>query len=184
MPTCSKGYIKRKGYTRKVGSKKIRVASKCIKSTSQSGLKRSDIDKKKLSRLRKLHEVARSKFGTPKCKKGEIVREGTKTKKSYQRKSSWRKPSCTKAVGRASKTGKKGTPLFVLEKNVLSKYGYSKILSMKVSDRKSALLKAIKHLKPLSVARRLNALYVLNKIKSPKLAKVLRDDFMWLKTQY
>ena len=42
---CSKGKIYRKGYTRRVGSKSVKVSGKCIKSTSQSGLKRTVIDK-------------------------------------------------------------------------------------------------------------------------------------------
>jgi hypothetical protein len=178
MPLCEKGYIKRKSYTRKIGSKKIKVGSNCIKATSQSGLKRTDIDKKKLSKLHKLHDLARAKFGTPKCHNGSIVREGTKTKKG-----TWKRPSCAKASGRASKTGKKGSQLFILEKDILSKYGYSNVSTMKISDRKKSLLKALKHIKPLPLSRRLNALYVLNKIKNSRLAKIFKDDSIWVKTQ-
>ena len=38
---CKKGEIFRKAYTRKTGSKTIKVKGDCIKATSQSGMKRS-----------------------------------------------------------------------------------------------------------------------------------------------
>jgi len=174
MP-CKKGFIKRSSFRRKTGS---RVKSKCIKATSQSGLKRSSIDKKIMSRLHKIHQLARQKFGTPKCKKGEIVREGSKRKRGSTK--YWTKPTCIKDIGRAGK----GKQLFVLEKDVLSKYGYQNIRQMKLSSRRRALSRAIKYIKPLSVLRRINALYVLNKNQNPKLAQTLRNDFKWLQNKY
>ena len=69
--------------------------------------------------------------------------------------------------------------LFHLEKGTLSKFGYS-TKNSELSRHKS-LKKAIKKVKPLSIYRRLNALYVLNKNKHPENAKIFKDDAEWLK---
>ena len=69
--------------------------------------------------------------------------------------------------------------LFHLEKGTLSKFGYS-MKKSKVSRHKS-LKKAIKIVKPLSIYRKLNALYVLNKNKHPENAKIFKDDAEWVK---
>lgn len=186
--SCKKGFILRKSYTRKTKSgKKIRIYSSCIKSRSQSGLKRSDIDIKKTSQRKRLYSIARKKFGTPKCKKGEIVREGYH-RKSYSRKSgskvkgSWVKPRCIK-----SRTGKSshGKRLFVLEKGTLSKYGYSDVAHLKKEEREKALKKAIKGgLNELTMIKKLNALYVLNKNINPKLANIFRRDMKFVQNIY
>ena len=188
--SCPKGTIERIGYVKKNGSK---VKSKCIRSTSQSGKKRSDIDKKIIAKKKAGSKQAREKFGTPKCKKGDILREGYH-KRSHSRsayvkkdgskisktnvKSSWTPPVCIK-----SETGKPhGTQLFVLEKGTLEKFGYSNVGSMTRQSRQTALSKAITEIKPLSLMRRLNALAVLNKDKNPKLSKIFKDDSEWVKT--
>ena len=69
--------------------------------------------------------------------------------------------------------------LFHLEKGTLSKFGYS--MKNSQQTRHKSLKKAIKSVKPLSVYRRLNALYVLNKNKHPENAKIFKDDAEWLK---
>ncbi len=181
MKKCPSGQISRKAYTKKSGTK---VKSKCIKATSQSGKKRSTIDKKIMKRKSKEHSMAREKLGGPKkCSKGEILREGYK-KKSYKRssgksvKGSWTAPSCVK-----SQTGRpKGKQLFVLEKGTLEKYGYHKIDTITRTARKKALKAALKDMKPLSLMRRINALYVLNEHKNPKLAAKFHEDAQFIKT--
>jgi hypothetical protein len=72
--------------------------------------------------------------------------------------------------------------LFHLEKGTLSKFGYS--MKKSQQSRHKSLKKAIKSVKPLSIYRRLNALYVLNKNKHPDNAKVFKDDAEWLKTKF
>ena len=116
----------------------------------------------------------RKKFGTPSCKRGEIVREG------YIRKSGTRSrqvaPGCIKDIGLT----KKGKQLFVLSKGTLTQYGYHTDLSEK--DRHIALRRALTHIKPLSVYRKLNALYVLN--KNRPLGSLYREDAEWVKTTH
>ena len=72
--------------------------------------------------------------------------------------------------------------LFHLEKGTLTKFGYSMKNTMK--KRHISLKKAIKHIKPLSVYRKLNALYVLNKNKHPKNASIFKKDAKWIKKLY
>ena len=114
---CPKGQIYRDGYTRYRGSLRIDVPGNCITATSQSGLKRSVIDKKILEDKAKIHEQARKKFSktTPKkCPKGKILREGyyrKPSKKSKKSTGSWVAPVCVPSINKV-----KGTPLFTLEK--------------------------------------------------------------------
>ena len=166
--TCPTGMILRKGYT----YKSRKVPKGCIKAQSQSGKKRVDIDRAIIRRLGKIHATMRKKFGTPSCKRGEIVREG------YIRKSRRRQvaPGCIKDIG----LSKKGKQLFVLSKGTLTQYGYHTDLSEK--DRHIALRRALTHIKPLSVYRKLNALYVLN--KNRPLGSLYREDAEWVKTTH
>jgi len=155
--------IMRKAYTRK----NIHVSRGCIKAQSQSGKKRTDINVAKLKKLATIHKKMRKKFGTPSCK---YIREGyTATRKGRKINVA---PGCLKK--------KKGKQIFVLEKGTLTQYGYHANLPIK--DRHFALLKALRHIKPLSVYRKLNALYILNKNKP--LGILYRRDAEWVKTTH
>ena len=185
---CPKGKIKRDSYTRKLSSgKKIKIGEKCIKAQSQSGLKRVDIDKKKMSVEKREHTIARQKFGTPKCEKGQIVKEGY-FRNEYKKKSSnkkvsgaWVEPSCVKAKGLSKKRGSKGKKLFVLEKGTLSQFGYHDIKKLSKKERQSSLKRAVKEMKPLSVRRKLIALRTLNKNTNPEMAKMYDTDQKFVK---
>ena len=132
VKTCKKGTISRKGYVRHYKNKNsknktIRIKRTCIKSRSQSGLKRSIIDRKKIRTLERKHKSNRKKYGTPKCKSGQIIREGY-LRHSYKRRKSGKKvhsvrvkPGCINATGLSKKTGIKGKPLFILQKGELTK---------------------------------------------------------------
>lgn len=175
--SCKKGEIKRNSYKKKNGTV---VSAKCIKATSQSGKKRSDIDKKIIKEKSKVHKQMREKYGKKKCKSGEVMREGYKRKSKSKSKSRMIevKPTCIK-----SKTGKPhGEQLFVLEKDVLAKYGYHSVQTLNKTQRRNALKKALKNLIPLSLMRRLNALSVLNKDQNSSLSKIFKDDSEWIKT--
>jgi len=137
----------------------------------KSRKKRVDIDRAIIKKLGRIHATMRKKFGTPSCKRGEIVREGYIRKSGKSRKSRQVAPGCIKG-------DKKGKQLFVLSKGTLSQYGYHTDLSEK--DRHVALRRALTHIKPLSVYRKLNALYVLNKNRS--LGSLYKGDAEWVKT--
>lgn len=185
--SCKRGYISRKSYTRTLRSgKKIRIKSKCIKSTSYTKKKRSDIDKKNLLKKSKIYREAIKIFGTPRCKKGEIIREGYyrksfKNKSGTKIKGSWVSPKCIKSV-----TGKPhGEQLFVLEKGVLGKYGYKEVSKLSKEERHKSLKKAIKDgVEHITIIKRLNALSILNKNKNPILSKLYKTDMKYIQKLY
>ena len=86
---------------------------------------------------------------------------------------------CTKR-NKKYHTHHKCNVLFHLEKGTLSKFGYS--MKNSQQSRHKSLKKAIKSVKLLSIYRRLNALYILNKNRNPDNAKIFKDDAEWLKT--
>ncbi len=191
--SCKKGEIFRVGYTRHRGSKEINVKGKCIPAVSQSGKKRSSIDQKEIKKRHSIQKQAREKFGVPNCPPDQIVREGyfkkSHSRKSFERasgtkvhgsrvKGAWVPPTCVQDTGLEGK----GTQLFVLEKGTLSHYGYSNIKLLNQKERHIALSRALNDIKPLSLFKKLNALYVLNQNKDPEFAEILKKDRDWIKT--
>jgi len=139
-----------------------------------------------------------------KCPKGMILRNGYTRK--LKNKSNIVKPACIVAQSasgskrseinapllkkrrqdcltrnRKYKTHHKCNVLFQLEKGTLSKFGYS--MKNSQESRHKSLKKAIKHIKQLSIYRRLIALYVLNKNKYPENAKIFKNDAEWIKNK-
>jgi hypothetical protein len=90
------------------------------------------------------------------------------------------KPGCIQATGLSLKRGRKGKQLFVLKKGTLSRYGYH--LHSSDQSRHESLHRALQGSKPLSIFRKLNALYVLNKNRNPTAAKMYKADSEWVKT--
>jgi len=178
---CSKGSIRRKGYIRKTKKGSVKVGSRCIKAVSQSGLKRSSIDKKIMQKRASIHKQARQKYGTPKCGSRQIMREGY-YRKSYSRKSgsrvsgSWVAPTCIEDVGNSGKRQQ----LFRLEKGTLSQYGYR--VESNATERRKALTRAVNSgLKPLSAFRKLIALRTLTQNTNPEMSRIVGNDAEWLR---
>jgi hypothetical protein len=76
---------------------------------------------------------------------------------------------------------RKNRQLFVLKKGDLTKYGYHADLSE--SARHEALKKARSEFSSLSLFRKLNAVYVLNKNRDKKRAATFKADANWVKMQ-
>ena len=76
---------------------------------------------------------------------------------------------------------RKSRQLFVLKKGDLTKYGYHADLSK--DTRHEALKKALGEFSPLSLFRKLNAVYVLNKNRDKKRASIFKADAKWVKMQ-
>ena len=76
---------------------------------------------------------------------------------------------------------RKSKQLFVLKKGDLTKYGYHADLSE--NNRHEALKKALGEYSPLSLFRKLNAVYVLNKNRDKKRAATFKADANWVKMQ-
>jgi len=70
--------------------------------------------------------------------------------------------------------------LFVLKKGLLTKHGYHADLAE--PERHQALQSALKEFSPVSLYRKLNAVYVLNKNRDKKRAQIFRSYANWLKT--
>ena len=149
---------------------------------------RSERDKKLIAQQEKIHKRIRQEMGSPRCSKGEILREG------YQRRSSNKKsgssiksvivaPTCIPARGLSKKRGSKGKQLFVLEKGTLGKYGYHDIEHMTQKERHIALHRALKDMSPLSVYRKLNAVYLVNRNTNPNISTTFKKDSEWVKKQ-
>jgi len=174
---CPKGQIVRNGYMRlnPYTHTYKKYPPTCIQAQSNMGIKRVNFDRKILTQKKKMHQQIRKGFPIT-CKKGEIIKEGYKTKNRIVR------PTCIKGTN-IKGTNIKGTikrdPTFVLQKGTLGKYGYHTIESKK--KRHDALKQAIIHIKPLSVYRKLNVLYILNKNRNPKISKLFKEDAEWLK---
>lgn len=183
MPTtCKKGEIWRSGYVRKASkktSKKIPIRGKCIKATSQTGEKTSVLSRQYLKERKDVQELAREKFGVPKCKKGEIIREGYR-RGSKSGKQVWVPPTCIESKGKVK--GFKQERLFYIEPGRLSKYGYDELFAKSDAERHTALRKAFAAgEKPLSISRRLNALAIVTKNTNPKLSQKFKEDSEWVK---
>jgi hypothetical protein len=73
---------------------------------------------------------------------------------------------------------RKSRQLFVLKKGDLTKYGYHADLSE--SARHEALKKARSEFSSLSLFRKLNAVYILNKNRDKKRAATFKADAKWI----
>lgn len=80
-----------------------------------------------------------------------------------------------------NKTKHKCNILFELKKGTFTKFGYS--MKNSKSKRHTSLKKAMKIIKPLSIYRKLNALYILNKNRHPLNAKLFKNVAEWLKNK-
>lgn len=127
------------------------------------------------------------------CPKGKITRKGYMrgdikvkrkciTAQSVTKRTTLNAPILKKMRNRCNTKKFKCNILFHLEKGTLSKFGYSMKNTMK--KRHISLKRAIKKIEPLSVYRKLNALYVLNKNKHPKNAHIFKKDAEWIKKLY
>ena len=85
------------------------------------------------------------------------------------------------SIHRAYKQKHKSRKLFVLKKGHLTKYGYHADLSE--NKRHEALKKALGEYTSLSLFRKLNAVYVLNKNRDKKRAATFKADANWVKMQ-
>ena len=80
---------------------------------------------------------------------------------------------------RSQTTRRKPRRLFTLKKGDLTKYGYHANLSK--TARHKALKRARAQYQPLSLSRKLNAVYVLNKNRDKKRAAIFKQDANWVK---
>ena len=181
--SCKKGFIVRDGYTTKKGT---RVEASCIKSTSLSGKKRTDEDKKQFKKIRSRQKKAEKKTRSlsKKCKKGFILRRGY-IRKSFTRKNGTKvkeKYVSSKCIKDQGKPGK-GKPITILKPEMLGKFGYKNVKNLPKSTRHKILGKAIKEYGPLYVWKRLNYTQIISRNR-PENAKVFKEDRDWVYSNY
>lgn len=181
--TRSDGTYVKGGYVKAVGSKTIR------KGHYRKSYTRSDGTYIKGGYVKSTRKS---------CPKGEVLREGSVrkgyTRKGYKRSDGTRvkgskvskgviQDSCIKDLGKKGKGFQGiGEGIGRLEKGKLSQFGYH--VYNTEHSRHIALGKAVKEYGALSVFRKLNAVYVLNKNTNPKLSRKFLRDRDWVQVTY
>lgn len=116
------------------------------------------------------------------CSRG-YIRRTSYTRKSYTRKDGTRVSSARVKSNCIKMQGKHGLRVIPkLKKGELSQFGYSS--SASALSRHRALAKAVKRYGSLSIFRKLNAIMVLNKNKSPTLSNKFKMDRNWIRDNY
>jgi hypothetical protein len=121
---------------------------------------------------------ALSKCPTGFIKRNSYVRKTRKGKKILI------PEQCIRNIGREGKGFRNGPGIGTLRKGELSKFGYSNVQTMNLSDRRAALDKAIKAYGSLSVWRKLNAVHIYTRNLSPLTSKIFKDDMDWVRKTY
>ena len=85
---------------------------------------------------------------------------------------------------RNKKTSSKGNRIGTLKKGLLIKFGYQNVTQLSLEQRHEALKKAIQVYGPLSVFRKLNAVYVYNRKTNPSHSKIFKTDALWVRLQF
>jgi hypothetical protein len=190
-PPTKKGHVWRKAHTRTLrNGKTIKVPGQWVKSVRTAHYKwaKKQVEKKK----KEGRIVAKERFKTPKCKKGEIVRKGyvrkayTKTLpngKTIRIKRTVVAPVCVKDVGLPGKGARvvkgKKQAIGPVRKGALGVFGYS--MDKSAEMRRKALKKAVKEYGRTAVLRKVNAIVVWNKYKAPTTSKKATADVNWIK---
>ena len=181
---CPRGYLLRKGYTRKNTGKYVH--STCARSTS----KKAKLNHKKHTRrttrkhcppgmiaraayVRRISSSIAKQGYLKHTKSGKTIKVFPKTRSIYV------KASCTKDLG---KPGKGKNVIGPLRKGELSKYGYS--YKLPESERRESLQKAVQVYGPLSTYRKLNAVAKLSTRTNPAASLAFSRDRNWIRNTY
>ena len=92
--------------------------------------------------------------------------------------------TCRKGMIRNKQTRKCVPGIGKLRHGLLAKFGYSHVKTLSQSQRHAALQKAVKAYGPLSVFRKLNAIFVYSKTTAPSSSKIFKADRDWIGTKY
>lgn len=109
------------------------------------------------------------------CPKGQILRKGY-IRKAYVRsdgtfvKQTIIPPTCGEDI------------IGPLKKGTLSQYGYS--TSKTALQRHQALDKAITKINQGTVCKKLNAVYILSRNTNPRVAKIYKSDYNYVKSKF
>lgn len=138
--------------------------------------------------------VRRSKSKSPKRLSPSLKQRKSKSPSRSPRKSPKRSPASPKkrspkrsptSPRKSPRRSKTRSPIRIhLTKGSLGMYGYKDVSTKTSTERRSYLAKALKHEDALPIFRKLNALYVVNKNKSPCLSAIFEADRNWVQSKY
>jgi hypothetical protein len=83
-----------------------------------------------------------------------------------------------------TRRNKKSSRIGTLKKGLLIKFGYQNVTQLSLQERHEALKKAIRSYGPLSVFRKLNAVYVYNRKTNPSHSRIFKTDRDWVRLQF
>lgn len=172
----------RKSYTRKGR----RITGRCIRSQTRSRESSAEMKRRLRGRMTKrFRGVRKSRRGlTVRCKKGMIRREAY-VRYSKKGTRTLVPAACIRDVGRPGKGIRTGGPgIGPLRKGDLSQFGYERVTTLSVGNRRGALKKAVAAYGALTTWRKLNAVYVYTRITSPASSRVFKEDMNWIKATY
>jgi hypothetical protein len=92
--------------------------------------------------------------------------------------------TCRKGLIRNKQTRKCVPGIGKLRHGLLAKFGYTHVASLSLNQRHVALQKAVQAYGPLSVFRKLNAVYVYSKKTAPTSSKLFKADRDWIGAKY
>jgi hypothetical protein len=178
MDRCPKGFIRRKGYTRK--NTGTQVKSTCVRSTikvnknTQRSCPPGELLRK--SYVRRFSSKVHTEGYTRKTKSGKNVKVYPKVKSVFV------KPSCIKDVGKPGKLAEGAPRIGPLRKGELKKFGY--LYKLPDAEREAALKKAVNALGPLNVFHKLDAVAKLSLTSAPAASAIFTKDRNWIRKIY
>ena len=103
------------------------------------------------------------------CPSGQVLQFGSTRKLKKGRRST--RKLCVPGIGK-------------LKEGQLAKFGYTDVVHKTTEVRRAALDKAVKEFSPLSVFRKLNAVYVYTRKSAKESSKIFKEDRDWVKSKY
>ena len=126
-----------------------------------------------------------SRRGIKPCSRGKILRNPYVRIRNDKR--IFIPASCITDVGNPGKgfvSPSGGTGIGPLRKGDLARFGYKTVTAMSESRRHLALRAAIQEYGPLTVWRKLNAVYIYTRHTSPESSAIFLADRDWVKTTF
>ena len=185
---CKKGFVVRKGFTKKNGTK---VRATCIK--KKAPMKKKTRVKKKKTPLKKKKTPVKKKKTSVKKKKTPMKKKKTPLKKKKTLVKKNKAPMKKKKTPvKKKKTSVKKKEQKQLKKVIipisktheLSKYGYKNIKELGVRKRHKALSNSVNEYEAKKVLSKLGAIKTLHKNKSPELATKYLNNMVWLRNKF
>jgi hypothetical protein len=179
--SCPAGYHPRRSYrVRRTGTL---VAGACVRATTKSGPRRAFLRATRKRMTKRLRGIRKSRRGVTSCPSGQIVRD------AYVRirlgKRQFVPAACITDVGNPGKGIPTGAPgIGPLRKGDLTLFGYDNVVSMSEGRRHLALAAAVRKYGPLTVWRKLNAVFIYTKNTSPASSRVFKADRDWIKSRF